>query len=62
MRIVQKTFSASTIKALDIVVNDFIGRKTLDGRSVDRTVLFQTFMLSGGIFYLSVLYQEDQIT
>lgn len=54
----QKTFSASSIQSLDILVNAFIGRQVVDGRTVIRTVLFMQTFVSGGNFYTTIIYAE----
>lgn len=54
----QKSFTSATIKGLDILVNDFIGKQTYDSRTIERNVVFFSSYFANSLYTTTVVYDE----
>jgi hypothetical protein len=56
------TFSSASTTALDQLVNNYIGRQTIDGRTILREVLFYNSFVIGTTIYATLVVQETNQT
>lgn len=56
-----KTFSASSEAGLDTAINAFVGRQTSDSRTTSREIKQYNFFVSGGVFYVAIVYDENNL-
>ena len=58
----QKTLSATAVATLDQLVNDFIGKHTVDNRSLERIPTFVSYYYIAPNFYVSIIYDENPLS
>ena len=53
-----RIFTETSVGAIQVAVNDFIGTQTVDGNTVNRKLRRSHFIEVGGTFYMVIFYDE----